>query len=74
VFVVPRGAVWPKIVVASALGKQRGETTNASRCSEGAAVTGALGGGCCVRAAAVYPVLACGERCQGSYCKGFWER
>ena len=68
---MPRGAVWPKTIVTSALGKERGETVNASRWSEGAAVTGALGGGRRASAAAVYPVIACAERCRGSYCKGF---
>lgn len=70
VFAVPRGAVWPKIIVTSALGKT-GETVNASRWSEGAAATGALGGGCCVSAAGVNLVLACVWRWQGSCCKGF---
>lgn len=51
--------------------EERGGTVNASRWSEGAAVTGALGGDGCVSAAGVCPGLACSDRWQGSCCKGF---
>lgn len=51
--------------------EERGETVNASRWSEGAAVTGALGGDWCVSAADVCPALARSDRWQGSCCKGF---
>lgn len=37
-------------------------------------MTGALGGGWCVSAAEVCPVLTCSDSCQGSSCEGFRGR